>query len=77
MAPAEIWQGGKIVNVIQGNNMHVGRLDGAQIEVEDADPGCKISRLDGEKIPGMSYLGSGVSVTLDGGEIVKSVKAKE
>lgn len=66
MAPAEIWQGGKIVNLIKGLNTHVGKLDGKKVEVKDSNPGCAIE-------PVKSYLPIGNSITLDGGEIVKSV----
>jgi hypothetical protein len=76
MAPAEIWQGGQVVNLIQGNNTHVGKLDGEEIVVEDSDPGCQLRRVDGKPLLTKSYLGNGVSVTLDGGEIVKAVRRK-
>jgi len=75
MAPAEIWQGGKLVNLIKGLNTHTGKIDGVEIQVEDGGnaPGCKFIRFDGKPIT-KGYLSIGDSKTLDGGEIVKSVK---
>jgi len=66
MAPAEIWQGGNIVNTIQGDNTHEGKLHGKVVFVRNASPGCELNNMEG-------YIEVGDSVTLDGGEIVKSV----
>jgi hypothetical protein len=66
MTPAEIWQGGKIINKIKGVNTHTGSLHGKDVLVEDSAPGCRLE----PKIP---YMAVGNSITLDGGEIVKSV----
>lgn len=72
MAPAEIWQGGSLVNLIKGLNKHTGKINGVEINVEDGgnSPGCKFIGRDGVK---NGYLNIGDSKTLDGGEIVKSV----
>jgi len=70
MAPAEIWQGGKVVNRIEGNSVHVGRLNGNLAFVRDSKdklkPGFRINSDDITPV--------GDSITLDGGIIVKAVK---
>ncbi len=68
MAPAEILQGGKKINKIQGGNTHEGQMNGKKVFVEDNPPGCNL-KVDTHT----NYLPHGSSVTLDGGEIVKSV----
>ena len=69
MAPAEILQGGKVANKVAEENTHKGKLDGKVVVVRDAPPGCQLTKED-ESVG--RYLQPGDSVTLDGGEIVKS-----
>ena len=71
MTPAEVWQGGKLVNIIEGDNMHQGKLNGNRVLVKDDYPGCVlVSPLD------KKHIDVGDSIALDGGEIVKSVNGK-
>ena len=65
MAPAEIWQGGKLINTINEGFQHVGKLDGHKVKIEGKDWGFY---LDGDSIR------AGNSVTLDSGEIVVATK---
>ena len=74
MAPAEIIQGGNVVNIIKGSDdRHIGKLDGREVEVKDEEPGCKIHSTKGGA---GKHLQVGSSITLEGGEIVKSVRYK-
>ncbi|MBU1327390.1 hypothetical protein KKB64_04465 [Patescibacteria group bacterium] len=75
MAPAEIWQGGKVVNEVRGDKKHIGKRGGVRVCVIDSPPGCQIlfeKRFEEGKRTGR-YLDPGDSETLDDGEIVKSV----
>lgn len=73
MAPAEIWQGGKIVSRIEGNSRHQCRLNGNSVLVKDSNdihkPGFMI--YVNEIIP------VGDSISLDDGTIVKAVKPRK
>lgn len=74
MAPAEIYQGGTLVNTIEGKNRHVGVYRGREVVVMDSDdvdhPGCMLCEDD---MTIKKYFAPNHSVTLDHGEIVKSV----
>lgn len=71
MAPAEIYQGGRRVNRVKGDNTHQGKIDGEKVWVEDNSPGCQLITLK-DKVG--RYVGYGNSITLDDGVIVKSVR---
>ena len=71
MAPAEIWQGGRKVNKVKGDNTHQGKMDGEKVWVKDDPPGCQLTTVK-EKMG--VYIGYESSITLDDGIIVKSVR---
>ncbi|MEK7527806.1 MAG: hypothetical protein AAB574_02200 [Patescibacteria group bacterium] len=78
MAPAEIWQGGRIVNKItrDDKNKHEGTIGGMVGIVRGTNSGCELAvrQANGSNVIDTGRLNPGDSITLDGGEIVKSVK---
>ena len=79
MAPAEIWQGGNLINTIKGGISHTSELRGREVTVidavEDDDAqecfGCVLCE---DHMTQKRYLHPGDSVTLDHGEIVKCIE---
>jgi hypothetical protein len=75
MAPAEIWQGGNLINVLKGNSSHTSRFDGREVVIKDSDdkgePGCILLEANQTL---KTYISPGNSVTLEQGEIVKSIE---
>jgi hypothetical protein len=65
MAPAEIWQGGNLINVLKGNSSHTSRFDGREVVIKDSDEANQTLK---------TYISPGNSVTLEQGEIVKSIE---
>lgn len=78
MAPAEIWVGGKLINKLtwEDQNKHEGTILGKKVRVKGTRSGCEIAEMqpDGSSIIDTNHIKLGDTVTLDGGEIVKSVK---
>ena len=78
MAPTEIWQGGKLINKVtrEDRNKHEGTIQGKKVRVKGTNFGCEIAEIqpNGSSIIDTNHIKFGDTVTLDGGEIVKSVR---